>query len=123
MKSPFTGSWQSIRSNIPDYVAGGEWLHFAEEDEHIWEVAQPGGKGRPSITRFTMKTVGADFRFCPIPKAGRPVTAGWILKIERIAPREIAITPGHGFTTIFRQTEKQPNQAPAPTAPSDRGTL
>ncbi|MEY2879413.1 MAG: hypothetical protein RLZZ15_1793 [Verrucomicrobiota bacterium] len=123
MKSPFTGSWQSIRSSISDYVAGAEWLHFSETDEHIWEVAQPEGKGRPSVTRFTMETIGFDYRFRPIPKPGRPVTEGWILKIERIAPREIAVTPGHGFTTIFRQTEPPTNQAPAPTAPSDRGSI
>ena len=30
-------------------------------------------------------------------------------------PLEIAVTPQHGFTTIFRRMEKEPNQAPEPT--------
>jgi hypothetical protein len=45
MKIPLTGSWQSVRSNIPDYQPGDEWLHFMREGDHVWEIGQPGGKG------------------------------------------------------------------------------
>ena len=109
MNTPLTGAWQSIRSNIPNYAVGREWLRFSDEDEHVWEIAQPEGQGRPSITRFTLEKKDSEFRFHPISKDSTTASEGWTVKIESMDPIEIAVTPQHGFTTIFRRTEKTPN--------------
>ena len=55
MKTFLTGSWQRVRSNIPDYLPGDEWLHFAPDGDHVWEIGQPRGKGKSSINRVTVK--------------------------------------------------------------------
>lgn len=105
MDLPFSGSWQSIRSTIPGYAAGREWLRFSAGEEHVWEVAQPSGKGRPSVTRFTLGVAADGFRFHPVPQNGKPALAGWPIRIERVGAGDLAVTPSHGFTTVFRRVE------------------
>lgn len=102
MKTDFTGTWECVRSNIPDYVPGGEWLHFSADEEHVWEIAQPNGKGRPSVNRFILKVDGDAFRYCPINRDSGEVGEGWRIVIEKLSAQEITVTPHHGFTSIFR---------------------
>jgi hypothetical protein len=116
MNAPLIGSWKSVRSNIPDYIAGSEWLHFFPDKAHVWEVGQPDGRSRPSTTHFTLKKEGSGFLFQPLPIGEKPAIEAWKIKIERISARDIAVAPQHGFTTIFQRIEEEPNQALEPTS-------
>src|SRR5579884_948758 len=107
MNLSFQGSWRSVRSTIPDFVAGKEWLHFTDGEFHVWEVAQRSGKGAPVLTRFILEEEGAIFHMRPISRStGIPGRPGWTIKIELISSTELAVTPQHGFTTIFNHEEK-----------------
>jgi hypothetical protein len=102
METDFTGSWRSVRSDIPGYVPEGEWLRFSEGGVHVWEIARPEGKGCPSVTHFVLKKEAGGWRLCPIIRQSGAIAEGWGVTIERTGEKELAVTPQHGFTTIFR---------------------
>ncbi|HEY4248230.1 MAG TPA: hypothetical protein VGM64_15380 [Lacunisphaera sp.] len=106
MRTDFTGSWRSIRSNIPGYIPGGELLHFSDEGNHVWAVMQPKGKGRPSITHFILKKEAGSLRLCPIIKESGAIAEGWCIGIEVAGANELVVTPQHGFVTVFRSEGK-----------------
>jgi hypothetical protein len=109
MKMPLIGSWQSVRSNIPDYQPGGEWLHFMPEGDHEWEIEQPGGRGRPSRNRVRLKEEKGGYALLLVQSG---VEVGASAQIRFAGADEIQVTPAHGFVTVFRKFQKpeQPGQ-------------
>ena len=103
MKMSLTGSWQSVRSNIPDYRPGDEWLHFKPEGEHVWEIGQPGGKGRSSMNRVTVKEEEDSYRLFLVKD---DIEVGSPARIDCVGDDEIQVIPAHGFVTVFRRTKK-----------------
>jgi hypothetical protein len=103
METPFTGSWRSVRSNIPGYHIGGEILRFSI-GEHVWEIAQRHGQGRPSVNRFVLKEEGDGYRLCLIKKDGE-ISDGTHIEIKKVTDLEIVVTPQHGFSTVFKRED------------------
>jgi hypothetical protein len=108
---PLIGSWQSVRSNIPDYQPGGEWLHFTPEGDHEWEIGQPSGKGRPSRNRVRVKEEMEGYALLLVQNG---VEVGAPARISLAGTDEIQVTPAHGFVTVFRKSQK-PTQPPQTT--------
>lgn len=98
MNSPLTGSWQSVRSNLPGYVPGKEWLHFRADGEDWWEIAQPSGKGKPSRNQVTLKAADGGYRMLLIRNG---TETGFPVVIDLVSPHEIRVVPEHGFVTFF----------------------
>ena len=103
------GCWESISSEIPKYSVGTERLSFTVGGSHVLELAQLNLPNKSTTTRFTLKADGADWRFCPVDKRWDGAECeSWRIKIDRLSDDQIAITPTHGFTTIFRRTGQPP---------------
>lgn len=123
------GSWKSESSNIPDYVPGREWLHFALDGRHVIEALHPGQDTKSVKTEFTMEHQNGAYRFCPTKKKPDGSTqAGWRVSIVRVDQERIAVTPDlpkHGFTTIYRRVMKKEgsNQQSSEPTRSARGRV
>jgi hypothetical protein len=107
MMMPLTGSWQSVRSNIPDYQPGHEWQHFIPEGDHEWEIGQPGGRGRPSRNRVRVKEEKDGYALLLVQDGAE---VGAPARITYTGHDEIQVVPAHGFVTAFRRSQ-QPNQS------------
>ena len=105
MSMAFEGSWKSVTSNIPGYVAGSEWLEFCARGDHVWKVAQRSGVGAPVITRFSLEQEGTSFRMRPFTRLTGELGTGWAIHLQRISTTELVVTPEHGFTTVFKREE------------------
>lgn len=118
MTPSLTGSWIAVRSEIPGYESGNEWLCFSANGEHRWIVGQRPGAIRPPVTTlFALEGDGARLRFHPcapgrVAKPDDPLT-----EIEILDRDEIRVIAPHGFCTVFRreapETFPQPSSAAA----------
>jgi hypothetical protein len=114
MDPSLIGSWKSIRSSIPSYVAGREWLHLSADGTHVIEQLHPGQDAKSVKIPFTLLEDHEGLVLCPTKKHPDGSTqAGWRISIEQLGADEIAVTPKlphHGFTTIYRR-EDDPEKA------------
>jgi len=111
MDTSLIGSWTSVRSSIPSYVPGREWLRFSAEGTHVIEQLHPGQDAKSVKIPFTLLEDHEGFVLCPMKKhPDGSAQAGWRISIEQLGPDEIAVTPKlphHGFTTIYRRDDDQ----------------
>ena len=99
MNSPLAGTWVSARSDIPEYRPGCEWLHFTDKGDHVWEIGQSVGKGRPSLNRVTLRENVGRYTLILLNGHGETVIA----QIDCHGPEEIRVTPTHGHVTFFKR--------------------
>ncbi len=104
MRHHLIGHWEATSSTIPDYQPRTEWLTFSE-DGGTWAVTQPDGSGRKNETLFHFEEIENGIHLTPFNKITGNPTKGWPLRIEILNPNEIAVTPRHGFSTIFHRIE------------------
>ena len=107
MDASLIGSWKTVRSSIPSYVPGREWLRFSAEGTHVIEQLHPGQDAKSVKIAFTLLEDHEGYVLCPTKTHPDGSTQeGWRISIEQIGPDEIAVTPKlphHGFTTIYRR--------------------
>ncbi len=104
MHDHLIGHWESANSTIPAYQAEEEWLEFSIVGG-TWTTIQTDGSKQKHETLFHWKETENGIHLTPFNKITGQATQGWHLRIERHNANEIAVTPPHGFTTIFRRTE------------------
>jgi len=102
MQTPLTGSWQSVRSTIPGYLPGGEWLHFMSEGDLEWEIDNPATRGRPSINRMRVQAEKDGYALILIREGAE---IGPPVRVKHTDTDEIQVIPVHGFVTVFRKAQ------------------
>lgn len=95
MDPSLIGSWEAIRSDIPDYAPHREWLHFREDGLHTIESLHPGQDLTSAKIEFVLEEAHGAFHLLPTklrPDGSRQ--QGWRISIVRTGSDEIAVT-GH----------------------------
>ncbi len=90
-----------MRSSIPGYKPGNEWLHFSPEGNQLWEVGQPGGKGRPSLNHVVLKPTNDGYDLFLVKNGGEVTLQA---RIDPAGVDEINVIPQHGCVTVFKKT-------------------
>jgi hypothetical protein len=107
MDASLIGSWETVRSTIPGYIPGREWLRFAADGSHLIEQLHPGQDVKSVKIAFTLLEDHPEFVLRPVKvRSDGSAQDGWRLSIVKLGADEIAVTPrlpNHGFTTIYRR--------------------
>jgi hypothetical protein len=100
---PPLGSWCSVRSTIPNYHPGTEWLHFNADGTHLWEVGR-SDQPRRSMMRFTLEQRGDVLHMRPWRADAQTYGPGWKIAFE-LCGNQLRVTPEHGHQTVFERRE------------------
>ena len=97
-KALIIGSWEVIRSEIPNYKAGEEFLHFSPTDLHVWEYPFSGSSRKTWAFKYRMTNDGFSVHY---PKSSK----SWNVKVE-VEGRKRVITGPHGFRSWLRRLKR-----------------